>query len=112
MNSILLWVAKEESVAGASLRAPVPFYLVSLDDPQAIKKIVEFLDKRFGLGIDFQDLDERIRRQNDKIARLINRFPEIGNYIKKLETNAPLNQEENEKLIKEIEEFFQRENDE
>lgn len=108
LSSFLLWVAKRRNMAGASLWVPVPFYLVSTEDPQAWRITVEFLDKRFGLGIDFRDLDEEVARQNEKIAQVRIRFPEIDDYIRKLESNLGVTQEENEKLVKEIEEFLRK----
>jgi len=108
LSSFLLWVAKRRNMAGASLWVPVPFYLVATDDPRAWRKTIEFLDKRFGLGIDFRDLDEEAARQNDKIAQLRNRFPQLDDYIRRLESKLTLTEEENEKLVKEIEEFLRK----
>lgn len=93
---------------GASLWVPVPFYLVAAEDPQAWRKTVEFLDSRFGLEIDFTDLDGEIGRQNEKIAQVRIRSPEIDGYIQRLQSNLSLTQEENEKLVKEIEEYLRK----
>ena len=108
LSSFLLWVAKSRNVAGASLWVPVPFYLVATEDPQAWRKTVEFLDKRFDLEIDFGDLDKEAARQNEKIAQLRNRFPQLDDYIRRLESNLALTEEENEKLVKEIEDFLRK----
>jgi predicted ATP-grasp superfamily ATP-dependent carboligase len=104
LSSFLLWVAKRRNIAGASLWVPIPFYLVSLEDPQAWKKTLEFLDRRFDLKMDFTDLDEEISRQNEKMVQLRTRFPEIDSYIRRLESNLSLTEEEGERLVKEIEE--------
>lgn len=106
LSSFLLWVARRRNIAGASLWMPIPFYLVSTEDPQAWRKTAEFFDKRFSLGIDCRDLDEEVARQNERIAQLRIRFPGIDNYIRRLESNISLTQEENEKLVKEMEEFL------
>jgi predicted ATP-grasp superfamily ATP-dependent carboligase len=108
LNSFLLWVAKRRNVAAASLRVPIPFFLVAVEDPEAWRKTVEFLDRRFGLGIDFRDLDEDVARQNEKIAQLRSHSSEVDSYIGKLESNLGLTQEENEKLVKEVEELFRK----
>ena len=108
LNSYLLWVAKRRNVAAASIWVPIPFYLVAAEDPQAWRKTVEFLDRRFGLGIDFRDLDEDAARQNEKLAELRSRSSEVDSYIRKLESNLGLTQEENEELVREVEEFFRR----
>lgn len=106
LNSFLLWVAQRRNIPGVSLWPAIPFYLASLDDFRAQKKVLEFLDKRFGLGIDFRQIDEEEADQNKKIAELRSRSPEIDNYIQRLESNLTLTQEESEKLVKEVEEFL------
>ena len=108
LSSFLLWVAKRRNIAGASLWVPVPFYLVAAEDPRAWRKAAEFFDRRFGLSIDFRDLDEEVARQNEKIAQLRSRLPELDEYISRLESNLSLTADENEKLVKEIEEFLRR----
>jgi len=104
LSSFLLWIAKKRNIAGASLWVPIPFYLTAIEDPQAGKKTLEFFDKRFNLRIDFTDIDEDIERQNEKIAQARIRFSEIDNYIRRLESNLSLTEQESERLVKEIEE--------
>lgn len=106
ISSFLLWVAKRRNIAGASLWVPIPFYLVAIEDPEAWRRSLEFLDTRFGLGIDFTELDEDISRQKEKIARARIHSPEIDDYIRKLESNISLTREESEKLVAEIEGFL------
>ena len=108
LSAYLLWAAKRRNIPGASLWVPIPFYLVSTEDPKAWRKAVQFFDNRFGLGIDFRDLDEEVARQNEKIAELRNRFPELDDYFHRLESNLSLTEEEHGKLIKEIEEFLRK----
>jgi proteasome assembly chaperone (PAC2) family protein len=105
-SSFLIWLAKERNMAGASLWVPVPCYLISTEDPQAWRKAIEFLDIRLSLGIDFKDLDENVAKQNEKIAGARVRLPEVENFIRKLESNLFLTPEENEKLVKEMDEFL------
>ncbi len=109
LSSFFLWVAKRKNIAGASLWVPVPFYLVPTTDPQAWKKVIEFFDRRFGLDIDFADIDEEVARQNKRIAQLRNQFPELDGYITRLESNLSLTVDESEKLVKGMEEFLARE---
>ena len=108
ISSFLIWAAKNRNIPGVSLWVPIPFYLVAVEDPKAQRKILEFLDQRFGLQIDFQDIDEEIRKQNEKIARSRDSSPEIDEYISKLESNLRLSEKENEKLVKQIEELLRR----
>ena len=105
-SSFLIWLAKERNIAGASLWVPVPFYLISSEDPQAWRKAIEFLDIRFNLSIDFKELDENVATQNEKISGARVRLPEVDNFIRKLESNLVLTPEENEKLVKEMDEFL------
>jgi len=78
------------------------------EDPAACRKAVEFLDKRFNLGMDLRDLDKAVANQDEKIARVRFSYPQLDNYIRNLENNLSLSQEESEKLVKEIEEFLKK----
>jgi proteasome assembly chaperone (PAC2) family protein len=106
LNSFLLWVAKVRNTPGISLWVPIPFYLAAMEDPQAQKKVLSFLDERLDLKIDFSDLDQEIREQNEKLAHVRSRLPQIDDYIHRLENNLTLSEEENGELIKKIEDFL------
>jgi len=106
LNSFLLWLARERNIPGVSVWVPIPFYLAAMEDAQAQKKVLSFLNERLGLRIDFCDLDQEIRRQNEQLALARSRFPQIDDYINRLESNLMLSQEENGELIKKIEEFL------
>lgn len=108
LNSFLLWVAKDRNIKVVNLWLPIPFYLASTEDPQACRKVLDFFRERLSLDIDFSEMDEDEARQRDKITRVRELFPEIDNYIRKLEGKLSLTQEENEKLVKEIEEFLKK----
>jgi hypothetical protein len=64
------------------------------------------LNERLDLKIDFSDLDQEIREQNEKLALARSRFPQIDDYINRLESNLMLSEEENGELIKKIEDFL------
>jgi proteasome assembly chaperone (PAC2) family protein len=106
LNSFLLWIAKERNIPGVSLWVPIPFYLTTIEDAQAQRKVLNFFNERFGLKIDFSDLDQEIREQNEQLARARSRFPQIDDYINRLESNLMLSEEENGELIKKIEDFL------
>ncbi|MFC1892888.1 PAC2 family protein [Chloroflexota bacterium] len=77
LSSFLLWTAKRRNIPGVSLWVPVPFYLVAGEDPRAQRRVLEFFEQRFNLGIDFGDLGEEIESQNNKLAQARNSFPDI-----------------------------------
>ena len=106
LNSFLIWAAKRRNIPGASLWVPVPFYLLAVGDPKAQKRVLEFFNQRFNLQIALNDLDEEIRQQNGEITQVRNRFPEIDESIRRLESNLRLSEEENEKLVREIKQFL------
>ena len=106
LSSSLLWVAERRNIPGVSLWVPVPFYLVAWNDPKAQRRVLEFFDQRFNLQIDFDDLDEEIKGQNEKIAQARNRSPEIDGAISRLESNLGLSEEEGEKLVNGLGEFL------
>jgi proteasome assembly chaperone (PAC2) family protein len=99
-------VAKRENIPAVNLWVPIPFYLIANEDPRAWKKVLEFFDKRFDLKIDFTDLDQAIQDQDEKLTQARLRFPDIDAYIRRLESNIMLSEEENERLVREIEEFL------
>jgi proteasome assembly chaperone (PAC2) family protein len=109
LNSFLLWVAKQRNIPGVSLWTPIPFYLAATGDAQAQKKALTFLNERLHLEIDFSDLDQEIRQQNEQLARARSRHPSVDDYIGRLERNLVLSKEENGELIKEIGEFLREE---
>jgi len=106
LNSFLLWIAKGRNIPGVSLWVPIPFYLAAVEDVQAQKKVLSFLNERLDLRIDFSDLDHELQEQNERLARVRSRFPQIDDYINRLESNLMLSEEENEELIKRIEDFL------
>ena len=79
-----------------------------MDDPKAQTRILEFFNQRFDLAIDFSDLDEDIKSQNEKLAQMRNSFPDIDESIRRLESNLRLSDEENQKLVREIEKFLRK----
>lgn len=108
LNSFLAWVAKGRNIAVVNLWVTVPCYLVSTEDPQACRKMLEFFRETLSLDIDFREIDEQIVRQNEKLAEVRRLFPEVNRCIRMLESNIGLTQEENEQLAKEIEEFLKK----
>lgn len=106
LNSFLLWLARKRNIPGVSVWVPIPFYLAAMEDPQAQRKVLSFLNERLGLRIDFSDLDQEVGKQNEQLAVARSRFPQIDDYINRLESNLVLSQEENGELVKRIEEFL------
>jgi proteasome assembly chaperone (PAC2) family protein len=107
-SSFLLWVAKKRNIAGASLWVPVPFYLLSVEDPWACKKLLEFFDTCLKLNIDLADMAQDEAKQSDKIMQVRKEIPELDEYINKLENSVALTANESERLVKEIEEWLRR----
>ncbi len=109
LNSYLLWIAKGRRISGVSLWIPIPFYLVAAEDPQAKKKALLFFNDRLNLKMDLSDLDREIQDQNEKLARARSRSTEIDDYIRRLEGNLMLTDEENRELIRKIEQALSEE---
>src|SRR5208283_2211602 len=110
LNSYLLWIAKNRDIPAANLWVPVPFYLMANDDPNSHKKALEFLDKRLDLNMDYAAIDTSIQQQNEKLIRLRQSSEEIDGYIRKLENNQRLSEEEREGLVKGIDEYLRKRN--
>ena len=103
LNSFLLWAAKKRNIRGVNLWVPIPFYLVSVDDAKARKRLIDFFNQRLNLGIDISDVNQDIKNQNEKLAQMRYTFPDIDASFRKLESNLRLSTEENQRLVKEIE---------
>jgi proteasome assembly chaperone (PAC2) family protein len=106
LHSFLLWIAKRRNIPGVSLWVPIPFYLATVEDVQAQKKVLSFLNDKLDLKIDFNDLDQEIQEQNEQLAQVRSHFPQIDDYINRLESNLMLSEEENGELIKKVEEYL------
>lgn len=110
LNSYLLWIAKTRDLPAVNLWIPVPFYLMSNDDPGSHKKALEFIDNRLDLHLDFKDIDASIKQQNEKLERLRKSATEIDESIRKLENEQPLSEEERENLVKAIDDCLRKRN--
>jgi len=110
LNSFLLWLARERNIPGVSVWVPIPFYLAAMEDLQAQRKVLSFLNERLDLKIDFSNLDQEIRKQNEQLARARSRFPQIDDCINRLESNLMLSEEENGELVRRIEDFVREGN--
>ena len=102
LSSYLSWLAGQREIRGVNLWVPVPYYFASIDDPRACKRLVYFFSSKFGLGVDFTKLDGQIAQQDDKIARLFERLPELEALVRRLEAGDGLDGEESEKLAREM----------
>ncbi|TET62054.1 hypothetical protein E3J48_04895 [Candidatus Aerophobetes bacterium] len=102
LSSYLLWVAKKRNIPGVSLWVEVPFYLASVEDPKAWKRVLEFFNQKFSLNIDLEGISQKIKTQNEKIQKLRRRKPAVDKYLSQLESEFMLNEKEQEKLAKEV----------
>ena len=102
LSSYLSWLAGQREIRGVNLWVPVPYYLASIDDPRACKRLVYFFNSKFDLGVDFTKLDGQIAQQDDRIARLFERSPELEAFVRRLEAGDGLDGEESEKLAREM----------
>ncbi len=103
LNSFLVWAAQRRNMAAAALWVPVPFYLVSSDDPRARRRVLSFFDERFSLGLDYTQLDAEVSEQDARIAGVRADSPEADEALKKLENGETLSQEESQRLAAEVE---------
>lgn len=108
LNSFLLWIAQQRGIPAVNLWVQVPFYLAVREDPQAWKKVLDFLDQRLELGIDLAELDNRIAKQNQKIAQARMEYPDLDRCLSRLESNLGLSTTESEDLIHRMEELLEQ----
>lgn len=106
LSSYLLWVAKRRKIPGLSLWIDICFYLSSFDDFRAQKRILQFLNQRFELNLTFEEMDQKIKKQDSELWQLRNQNPEIDKIFELMEKGHPLNPDEQEKLMKAVFEHF------
>lgn len=106
LNTFLLWVSRQRHLKGVNLWMPIPFYLMALDDPKSQKMMLEFFNLRFNLDIDLRDFDQAVIKQNMKLNEIRNLYPDIDNYMTRLEGNLALSEDENIKLVEQVEEHL------
>ena len=67
---------------------------------------MEFLNQRFRWEIDLSEFDTTIKSQNQKINEVRSLYPEIDTLLARLESNLPLTEDENLKLVKQVETYL------
>lgn len=106
LNAYLLWIARRKNLAGADLSVPIPFYFIAVDDFTAQKKVLDFFNRRFQIGLNLSEFDASIDKQNKKLDEIVSVYPEVGDYFIRLERNLHLSEDENVKIVKVIEEYL------
>ncbi len=101
-SSYLLWLAGKRGIPAVSLWTEIPFYLAAVKDFLAVKNTVRFLAETLNLDVDFKELDDQARLQNQNIERLRARDAEIDNAIASLESGLELTEQQQMDLIKKI----------
>jgi predicted ATP-grasp superfamily ATP-dependent carboligase len=108
LSNYLLWVAKRRNINAASLWVPIPFYLIAIKDMVAVKKLIDFLDRKMELKIDLAELDEAVTRYNEQLANILNRFPDLNVLLQRIDNGAGLSEEESSKLVRVMQENLGR----
>jgi len=109
LSSFFLWTAKRRRIPGVNLWVPIPFYLMSSDDPAGYRKVLEFLSHRLDLGLDLSSFDEGARTLDERIDRLRAASPDVDKAITKLENGERLDEGEGEKLAREVDQALEEE---
>jgi predicted ATP-grasp superfamily ATP-dependent carboligase len=106
LSSYLLWVSGKKGINAVNVWVSEPFYLTSAGDPKARKIVLEYLDRRFSMGLDYRELNEEIKAQNEKLGKLRLRTPAIDECLMKLESGLPLSDDETVRLVREVDDLF------
>lgn len=109
LNHFLLWIAGRREIPAYSLWVEVPFYLAGVRDPLASRFILEIMDRRFALGLNFEDINLRIGKIEEGIEELRKLDPDINRYFELLGRGISLSPEEGESMVAEVARFLERE---
>jgi len=110
ISSYLLWVAKRREIPGVSLWPEIPFYLAAVQDAEAAKRVLSFLNHRFNLALDLGRFEIGAMVQNERIAQLRRENAETDQMVHRLENGESLNEEEQLKLTRDIYDVLKKEN--
>jgi proteasome assembly chaperone (PAC2) family protein len=102
INSYLLWAAHKRGLRAVSLWPQIPFYLSAIEDPQAIRLTLSFLNRRYNLNMDLREWDKNVRKMHVRMNTLRTQNPEVHSSIERLETGISLTEEEEIKLAEEV----------
>ncbi|MFH1835793.1 MAG: PAC2 family protein [Methanobacteriota archaeon] len=106
LSSFLLWTAQKRNIPAMSLWVTSPFYLVAVDDLMGQRKVLDFINRRFTLGLDLVDIDNEIKKQSQKLADMRRNSPDIDLSIQKLENGLGISEEESQNLVTEMRTLF------
>jgi len=106
LNSFFLWAARRRGIPGANLWLPVPFYLISSEDPAGYRAVIAFLNDYLGLELDLTGLNEQVKELNQRLDRLRHANPEVDTAFTRLEQGSRLSEGEGERLVHLVEEYL------
>jgi proteasome assembly chaperone (PAC2) family protein len=110
ISSYLLWVARRRGMPGVSLWPEIPFYLAAVQDAEAAKRVLYFLNHRFNLTLDLGRFEIGAMVQNERIAQLRKEDAETDQLVHRLESGENLNEEEQLKLTRGVYDVLRKEN--
>ncbi len=105
-DSYLIWLGKKRNIPAVSLWPEVAFYLSSTGDPRAAKTVLSFFNRYLDLEIDFSGLDRQIEERDKKLASLRKENAQIDNFIRTLEMDIGLNENEQMTLAKTVDDYL------
>ncbi len=108
IDSYLLWLAEKRDIPAVSIWPEVAFYLSQIGDPRAARAILAFFDQRFGLNLDYSDIDREIQEQDEALATLAKEQPEAGNFIRTLEIGIGMSDDEQLRLSEAVNSFIEK----
>jgi proteasome assembly chaperone (PAC2) family protein len=120
MNGLLIGVAKERNIDGACLLGEIPVYATQLPNPKSAKAVLEIATKILNLEVDLSGFDEWIYKVDKEMDGIIDRFTETHDEeskwlldyfenLKKTSEDTEIDQYRNEELLREIEQFLEKE---
>ena len=120
MNGLLIGVAKERNIEGACLLGEIPVYATQLPNPKSAKAVLEIATRILNHEVDLTGFDEWIDKVDKEMDGIIDRFTETHDedakwlvdyfeYLKKTSDDTEIDQYGNEELLREIEQFLEKE---
>ncbi len=70
LNGLLLGVASQEGLPGLCLLGEIPYYTLNLENPRAVRALLQILEKIFSIHVDISPLRRDIRKFDQEIAQM------------------------------------------
>jgi hypothetical protein len=109
MQTVLQHDLGEAGIPCTGLWAQVPQYVSGSPSPPAVRAVLGRVAELYGLDVDLRVLDSRCDAYVAKVEEGLAQRPDVGDLVRRLETETPTELPSGDELVSEIERFLRDE---